>query len=322
MLPDDHLALLLQETNDELVARTRTGAYREVRRRLQQSVGFFLLLEAFTPREIQELSAGRPLVAVDGSVNSLGISYPHILLLFQAYAKCSTGGGCLQSDILTPLLPKHLQRLGKDNSDNQQLAGAQKRILAAMELQVAMEAIKEYKPWLVLFDGGFMRFTRHAPKQWEEYRRLALAAGVLSVGVIEEAESHGLSRVLGLTGEGQVPVYDRELLFGVLAPGECFVTYPEREVKSEFCTVFARLSRQPQATAYDFLPEQASSREEVMRFLFTITPSGSRGIPVFIDIVDAEVRVSKREMELLVSAYLDAGLRERFFIPNRQRRSY
>lgn len=327
MLLDNNLYELLQKANGRLKGRTYKNTAKEIRRQLEQFVGFFLTLKPLTPEEINSLSGERPVVAVDGSVNSAGASFPHVLYLFQAYAKSSSGGGTVLSDILCPLLPEHYKRLskfakGENLSEEYMLVQAKNHILTTLELQAAMEAVKKYRPWLVLFDGGFMRFTRHAPAEWENYCLLARSSGILSVGVIEEAESFGLSRALGITRGEETPVYDRELLFGIMEPGECFLAGPELEIKSEFYTVFARLSRSPQATAYDFIPENADDVVNVMRYLYTITPSGSRGVPLFLDMVDAEVRITRRDMELLLSAYLDAGVREKFFVPHRQRRDY
>lgn len=327
MLPDDQLYRLLQEVNGQLEERARKQPSAIVRRQLSKSAGRFLNLQPLGEEEIKKLAFGRPVVAVDGSVNSVGAHYPHLLFIFQAYARSSEGDGVVLSDIITPLIPEHNKRLSnlKENNDLPEeylLAQTRNRVLAALELDVATGAVEKFSPWLVLFDGGFMRFLRHAPAEWEHYTRVSRSAGVISVGVIEEAESTGLSRTLGMHDSEEFLLYDRELLFGTLNLGECLLVHPEQKIKSDFYTVFARLSRSPQAIACDFLPENTGKVPCILRYLYTITPASSRGVPLLLDIVDKDVRLTHRDLELILSAYLDAGLMEKFFVPHRKRRDY
>ncbi|MCF8010589.1 MAG: DNA double-strand break repair nuclease NurA [Clostridiales bacterium] len=328
MLSDENLSGLIKGVNKSLHERTINNMPSDLRYELEQLIANITPLKIISPGKIEELSGKRPVVAVDGSFNMAGSFQPYILYLFQAYAKSSAGDGEIVSDIFSPLLPEHYKRLEK-LSREENLAGVQalervkNHILTSMELQAAANAVKKYSPWLVLFDGGFMRFSRHASQEWNEYLRLAESKGVISAGIIEEAESYGLYRVLNESRSENNTIYDREMLFGRMETGECLMLPGEKQIKSEFYTVFARLSRYPQATAYDFLPGvNMETIFNVMCFLYTITPSGSRGIPLILDIVDSEVRITRREMELLLSAYLDTGIKEKFFISHRNRRDY
>lgn len=373
MLLDENLVRELAQLGESLAAGRRVPGREALRRLLAERVG---RLEALPPMSVPEITAwfgSGSLAAVDGSVNSLGGAFPYVVEFFQALCLTSHGERAVTAAVFSPALSGSLARV-------RELAAAEglpadmalrllcSRRLSALELQAAQKVVREYRPQLVLFDGGFMRYLRHAPEEWESYCALALERNVLSVGVIEEVESFhlaqaaGLEAVVPLPGECSQPgvsvslsgknimpasdgrlsgvvsarrgatggtpagypgIYDRELLFGLLEPGECLFINPDVEVKNAgLYTVFARLSRHPQAVAVDFLRDQAGAAKTVMRYLYTITPAGSRGIPFFLDLVDAEVRLSHRDVRLLAGAGLDPAVQECFFTAQRQRRDY
>jgi len=356
MLLDENLVRQLSRLDGLLVADRPVPRAAELRRLLEERVGRLEKLAPLSPAEAAAWFGGRSLAAVDGSVNGLGGAFPYLLQLFQALCKTSHGERTVASEVFSPLMPGVQARIDELTAQGLPREAALRllsgRRLSALELQVARRAIREYRPRLVLFDGGFMRYLRHAPEEWEKYCALALELDVLSVGVIEEVASFQLAGALGSErdetagdGAGNVfsppgdvsggdgrpgaggsvrpIVYDRELLFGVLAPGECLFVRPEVEVKNAgLYTVFARLSRHPGAVAVDFLCEQAGAALQIMRYLYTITPSGGRGIPLFLDLVDAEVRLTHREIGLLTEACLDPAVRECFFTARRERRDY
>lgn len=304
----------------------RGGLPRQaVRELLVQRAGSLQLLAPMSPEEVERWFSGRPLAAVDGSVNVLGGPFPRVLEFFQALGKTSTGRRVAEARVFTPLLPGalgELESLAADENLPQELALLilRSRRLSALELEVGCRLVEEEVPRLLLFDGGFMRYARHAPREWAAFCRLATERGVIAAGVIEEVESYGLAKVCGVLGPA---VLDRDLLLGVLEPGECLFVSPELKVKGEsLYTVFARLSRHPQPVAVDFLREQAAFAPQVMRYLYTITPSGGRGIPLFLDVVDAEVRLGKRDVGLLADTCLGRELREIFFTPQRERRDF
>lgn len=260
-----------------------------------------------------------PLVAVDGSTHGFGGSYPFVLHLFRAAARSSRGERVVEHGFLSPLVAAHREEVAQMAARegvprDYALLLVRDRQLCRLEVRAAAAAVAALRPALVLFDGGFLRYAHHAPEEWEEYCATARAAGTVSVGVIEEAASSGLARAV--VGEG---FYDRDLLFGLLDPGEALFLPP---VKRGVYTVFARLSRHPQAVACDFLPEHSQQAPAVMEYLYRITPSDSRGIPLFLDLVDAEVRLDEREVELLLTTWVEADLRERFLVPHRARRTY
>ncbi|WP_027718169.1 DNA double-strand break repair nuclease NurA [Desulfovirgula thermocuniculi] len=325
MLWHQHVIGELVSLRQALQQQQKSLSREGVRELLARKAGSFQVLAPMSPEEVERWFGGRPLAAVDGSVNVLGGPFPRVLEFFQALGKTSTGRRVAAARVFTPLLPEalaELESLAAKEGLPQELAliALRSRRLSALELEVGCRLVEEEAPRLLLFDGGFMRYARHAPREWAAFCRLALERGVIAAGVIEEVESFGLAKICGVFAPA---VYDRDLLLGVLEPGECLFVPPELKVKGEsLYTVFARLSCHPQPVAVDFLQEQAAFAPQVMRYLYTITPSGGRGIPLFLDLVDAEVRLGKRDVELLADTYLGQLLREIFFTPQRERRDF
>lgn len=361
----------LADIGSLLDGRAKNAEERSIlRKRLAKRVGSFYHLEHLDAAQIKDWAGEKPLAAVDGSVNKVGGSFPYIIYFFQALAKTTHNQAAVRAEIFTPLVPKNFNEVMQVSEESgltgEYALNLQKdRKLTALELKCAVDAVERYRPFLVIFDGGFLRFSRHAPALWKEYQKTALEQGVLSVGVIEEIASSGLSAALKNScgvfredddksckddkfckesgcasrrngGKDTFPEdtfsedtyphdilpYDRELLYGLLNPGECLLPHKNLEIKSKYYTAFARLSGVPQAIACDFLTEQADQARRILQYLYTITPGGSRGIPLFLDIVDAETRLAHEDLTLLIDTYLDAGAKERFFTVNRERRDY
>ncbi|HHY48058.1 MAG TPA: DNA double-strand break repair nuclease NurA [Firmicutes bacterium] len=334
---DEGIKVRLRELNDRLATR-RAGrpGFDDFRRLLEANLGRFVSLAPISEDEIDSWAQGRPVVGVDGSVNSYGESYPYVLHIFQASARTTRpldGKDHLTcSSVVSPLFPEDRRAL-EDERDRLmredkplELAweGLRHRRLAELEVEVAIRAVNEIRPFLVIFDGGFMRYVVQAFDKWNEYRRVSLEQGVISVGVIEETATKLIAEVLGdKLPPGLRDEHDRSLLFGVLREGEALgIREDIRFKRSEFYTAFARFSRHPQAIACDFFREQVDHVKEVLDFLYTITPQGGRGMPLWLDIVDQEVRITGQDLEMMLSLYLDRDLMEMFLRPHRDRRDY
>jgi hypothetical protein len=190
--------------------------------------------------------------------------------------------------------------------------------MAALELEVAGEALGrmarggEERP-LLLLDGGFARFRRQVPGAWESFSTLARREEVMVLGVVEDMASSWL-------GELHPPwrgYWDREVLFGVLERGEAVLLHPGGE---GFGRGFVALSSDPLPVGLNFWEEQ---REEVacaLALLLPLTPPGSRGVPLPLDLADRRARVSRAEAERWLESLLPAAHRERIFRPKRERR--
>jgi hypothetical protein len=333
---DQKLQDLLSTVNAILSVREKSRPAREVvRRRLQDEVGAIKREAPLAPDTIGELAGGRPLVGVDGSVTAYGALFPQIIHFFRALASTTAlpveEGLCLV-DLFYPELEAHRREIEETvvraaaAGENLALEAAASQLvrarLAALEVRAAREAVEKYQPFAVLFDGGFLRYGSLAPAEWKEYRELAVDRGVVSIGVIEEIGTFDLARKI-LAEPVVTPSFtcDRDLLFGVLEPGEWLEVKGDLELKKTYYTCFARPGSYPGAVAYDFFQEQAHRAAEFIPLLFGLTPRGGRGIPWWLDQVDAAVRITRLEMELLLDTCLDRGFRERLFVPRREKRT-
>ncbi|MBL0386318.1 DNA double-strand break repair nuclease NurA [Tumebacillus sp. ITR2] len=345
------LAEQLQGLNRNLHNQRRDRVSNtKLRAALETSVGEFRQARRLSGPETEAIFSGRPLVGVDGSVNQVGGNYPYTVHLFKSLAKSTMPGrngetAVERVEMISPLLPDNLREIrnfleerrheirvneGLDDTERvNDLAEQQAYFMLAdqrmveMELKVAMEAIERFSPHLVLMDGGFSRLKGKGGELWDQFEDLALTMGSVVVGVIEEVGSYRLQSRLGEDVlNGFVHRHDREILFGTLNQGEWLKTSLDRPIKNEFYTVFTRLSDLPQAGACDFLREQADAVEDVIDFIYTITPNKSRGIPLWLDVVDAEVRLTKKQIDLIVKTNVDVENIESFLRPQRDRRDF
>jgi hypothetical protein len=71
----------------------------------------------------------------------------------------------------------------------------------------------------------------------------------------------------------------------------------------------------------DIIESQRDRLTEMARLVLTLTPQNSRGVPLWIDIVDREVKISDQMMKGMLERYLDRGVYERFFVSERDKRN-
>jgi len=346
------LATQLQELNQTLAGKHNDRASRHaVRAGLETHVGEFKMARKMSDVQIRDLFQGQALVGVDGSVNQFGGNYPYTIQLFKALAKSTMpsrdGSGRTsveKVELFSPLrkddykkirefmeenrhnltvTPQDEQEITRELAEGQAYAMLMDQNMVALELDVAIDALKQFQPRVMLMDGGFSRLKGKGGEKWDEFVETALLYGTVIVGVIEEVGSYRLqSRLDKQLLEGFVRGHDREILFGLLEQGEWLKTSIEKPIKNEFYTVFTRLSDLPQAGACDFLREQYDQVDDVIDFLYTVTPDKSRGIPLWLDIVDAEVRLTKKQIDLMIKTNLDQAHIETFFRPQRERRDF
>ncbi|MDD2556582.1 MAG: DNA double-strand break repair nuclease NurA, partial [Syntrophaceticus sp.] len=264
---------------------------------------------------------------VDGSLVNYGASYPYVLTFFRALAHTTGSGGISEriweQEVFTPLLPKYQKKMDEHISRGQDaeevLAHLRWEILATLEAKAAVQSLRA-KPRLLVLDGGFARLKNHAPEIWSSLKSAALEQDALMVGVTEEIATCSLAQTFNLAGEADSPrvVGDREILFGLLEPGE---TYRLHEGGSgEKGRFYARFAKHPQVVAVDYLKAQENEVMTALSFLYTITPSSGRGIPLWLDVVDAEVRLTRGEAEAMLATCLDPAVAEVFLRPLRASR--
>ncbi len=89
--------------------------------------------------------------------------------------------------------------------------------------------------------------------------------------------------------------------------------------KEGFRTCFMRASVDPKPIGIDLLEEQQGYLKEVVDLVYTLTPSDGRGIPLWLDIIDENVRISDEVMKGLLNKYLGEEYVE-FLMPKREKR--
>lgn len=259
------------------------------------------------------------LVGVDGSYNSYGANYPHIVWIFRALAKGTNNEQVYLHDILTPLditfrdkieMFSREKRISPYDAVNLYI----KRKLAEIEVDAAILGIDKCDPQIVFMDGSLIRYKIECEDKWNHLKELAISKGILLVGIIEEIGTKSFGKYLDTS------FYDREVLFGVINKGEAF--FPDIQVKDGFATSYIRPGNDPQPIAIDCLTEQIDQQEIAISLAAQLTPENGRGIPIWIDVVDSEVRITNKAIEDLVNSFINADLKQMLLSAKRKERWY
>lgn len=323
---DKDIVLYLQKVNEKLNSKTFDFFDKEVVYKKLSLKGQFKKASKLSPEDLQSLTGKRTITAVDGSRLEYGSFYPYYIAFMRSLA-CSAGNPKLEeSRVITPLDDNEVNELVESLAKSNRISNEEawklylKNALAQLELKNAIAAVKKYQPYMLMLDGGFLLFDKFP--EWEILCAECLNSNTILVGVIEEVATSGVAPMIGIESSDRPRVYDREILFGLIARGEYLHFYPENKIKKDYATVFARFSTSPQAIACDFIPQQESYIEDAMNLLITLTPANGQGIPSWLQLVDAQVRLRKKDMDRVLYTCLDSSLLERYFMPNRERRVY
>lgn len=274
-------------------------------------VGTVTSLEPLSAEELRSVGA---VAGVDGSVVRQGGAHPHYVELYQGLALSMEKKERRIRRIYTPLLTSD------DSSTAEQLHD---RYLAEVELEAAAALVEEEEVAVLIMDGGLLRYAINSPEKWEALRVLCMDTDTLLVGAIKDIKTRDIAR---RTNRGR-DFYDREFLAGKLEVGEMLVLKEIDEdddggkMQSGLVGAFYRPTRHWEVVGMDMLAEQQSSLPFLARLLYTLTPKNGRGVPYWIDIVDREVKVSRREVRLILEEAMDRDLMERFFVSERDRRA-
>lgn len=314
MLPvSEELKKKLRTLNRELRRMYPPAELRteNLRQRLSD-VGTFFSVDKWSKEELKTWLGEGLLIGVDGSVNSTSGAHPHTLSVFQALAKGTRGEEHWEAEVYTPLLES-------EEMDGGAAREARRRgtILSSLELRAALEAVKKWSPRVVMMDGSLRHFMIDDAQGWTELKNAAERAGVLLVGVSEEIGTKGLARELF----PDRPTWsDRDILYGALHPGEAYAWEGWNTSETGLWKVVIRSSGSPQPVGIDGLLSQWEHRRALIRLCRTLTPDSGRGIPLWLDIVDAEVRVTDPLIEAMVEEYIDPDLLHRLLVPKRSER--
>lgn len=304
----------LKKVNQSLRQQYPDHAFdkQKIRQKLEQ-FGEFRRIEKWDDQRIKEWLGNRPLVGVDGSVNSTKGTEMRTLSVFQALALSTHGEEKWAADVYTPLLEM------EDEEEGLLAREARKRgaILSCLEMDVAMHAIKEWKPRLVMMDGALAHYHFDDADKCEQLLRIADESNTLLIGISEEISSRSLVKEA-------YPEYmawnDRDLLYGILEVGEAFEWESWAPKRMPLWKIAFRPASSPIPITVDGLRSQADVRWDLLSIIYTLTPEQGRGIPFFLDIVDHKVRVTDGLVQMMVDCYIDPDLRHRLLAVKRSER--
>lgn len=242
------------------------------------------------------------IAAVDGSNNSYGGADPNIIHFLRAcYIPDMKRDRVEEVRILSPLVDVEV---------------SPKSELSKLELIAAMKGLEKYDSKALLMDGGLIRYILDAEDEYNELLELVKEKDTLFMGVIEDMKSRSISKALDVDG------FDRELLFGKLAPGEAFFLHDELNLKKEssISTIYLRPGNDPMAISIDFPNFLGDKRELITNLVRTLTPDMSRGIPFILDIVDKYAKVTDKDMQYFIKKYISEDVKRLYLDEARQKR--
>jgi len=309
----------LRELNGQLrdsFSDGRLGDRFHRRELLERHIGPIRRMARLDTAELSRVLGGRPLVGVDGSVNTFGRQHPYYVDFFRAMAMPSQGEPLVRQDLYCPLTAPETPPVPPGAGE----AEIRQARLAALEVEVAIAAVEQFRPRLLLMDGPLVRFDMRAQDLFRLLREKALEHDTLLIGCIENIESRVITTLLG----DQAPAgwrgrYDRDILWDVLDYGEILqVNRPakgregeEGESLPHIRTWFMQASTTPGVVGLDMLEEQVPDAAGMVNYLFSLTPADGRGIPIWLDLVDRAVRLTDGEMTAYVEL-LDPAVRRLF----------
>lgn len=293
----------------------------QLRKFINENIGEIRSLEKLDKAHLAIYEAKGGIVGVDGSNNKLGGSYPHYVEIYQALAKSTIykEDPLILADIFSPLYMEEDEDIVEDD----EVVNKTNIKLSTIEVEAALESIDKFNPYAILMDGGLIRYNIYANEKWLELKERCENEGILLVGVIEDIKTSIIGNELNhIDPNIKEGFYDRELLFGQIDYGEIIIIRDEVNKKGPegYSSIFLRSSLDPSVIGMDIIESQKKYMEEMARLVFTLTPENSRGVPLWLDIIDKEVNISDDIMKALLERYMDRGVYERFFIAERDKR--
>lgn len=253
------------------------------------------------------------MTCIDGSVNKVGGSFPHYIEIYQSLAMISNMEDRSKSTIYSPLIDG-----GSEDED------MRKKHLAKIEIDLAIDLAENIDDLdLILMDGGLVRYSIDAQASFHRLKDLVLKKDIILGGFIKEIKTDFVYETLFPEYLGP-KIYDKDLLYGVLEPGQALI-FPEEiisKAKEGFYSCFLRLASFPGVTGIDLLKEQKSNIKDLAGLAYILTPPKSRGVPMIIDMVDAKARLGDDLSLELIKSNIDRDIYERFFVSERSLRKY
>ncbi len=289
---------------------------------IKEYIGPIYMSQKMTTKDLKVIEKKGGVTGVDGSTNRLGGSNPHYIEIYQGLAKNTSDrkNPIFLSEVYTPLLDER----PKDKEEDDKREDEKNIKLATIEVEAGLASIKKHKPYVLMMDGGLIRYNIYAGNKWLELVNLCEEEGIILIGLIKDIKTSIIGNALKDTKKDiKGDIYDRDLLFGLLKYGDMILINDEVNKKEQkgYGSVFIRTSLQPMAVGIDIIESQKKHLKEMASLVLTLTPENGRGVPLWLDIIDKEVKVSDEMIKALMERYLDRDIYERFFISERDKRS-
>lgn len=307
----------LAVVNEQLKERLIKVDKKSISNILFTQVGKKKTLGKMSNVEIEKQLSDKGIVGVDGSINNYGGIYPHYISIIQALAKSTKkdADAILLQDVYAPMFEEYEAEMEDESRRRSRMS--------SLELKAAMDAIDVMDAKLFLMDGSLMHYSIDCPEEWKNFKQKALDNGKIIIGITEEVKTKDIvNAVKSIMDINDDMLYDREILFGMLEQGELLeLMYTEtKKSESGIRTCYARLSEDPQVVGFDFLQEQYEEGMAYSNLIYTLTPPKGRGIPLWLDIVDKEVKVTDEMVKAYVESSMGRDIIETYLNPKRNKR--
>lgn len=316
MIPvSEELKEKLRKLNDNLQKSYPKEVFdsTKIRQKLA-NLGTFFSVQTLSEQKMKDFLDGRSLAGVDGSVNSTKGPELRTLSIFQALAKGTKGEETWKADIYTPLLAE--EEYEEESGQLAREASKRGARLSNLEMDAAIEAMRVWKPKIVMMDGSLSFFAIRDNEKCMRMIETAEEEGIYLIGVSEEIGAKRLAREI----YPQYPAFsDRDLLYGVLREGEAF-EWDDWSQGLGLWKIAVRTSNHPVPISIDGLMSQKWDRRKLLDIIYTLTPKQGRGIPFWLDIVDNQVRVTDPLVQAMIEEYIDPELRQRLLATKRNER--
>lgn len=320
----DDLKNAVSEFNKKLSLRLEESISKndvEIRELINEKIGTLKSIEPASKEELFEYQKLGGIVGVDGSVNRVGGAHPHYVDVFQGLAKSTVDNKkVFIADCDSPLIEDFNMEI-EGQVEQIEVPSKRDKLLAEIELKVALKGIKELEPYILMMDGSLLRYRIYSESLWEELKEEALAHNTILMGVIKDIKTSMFKDAL-LEDGVEIHAYDREMLYGKLKYKELVLIDDTRNhnKKSGFTSCFLRSSIDPNVIGIDIISEQADKIEEMAKLTLALTPHNSRGVPLWLDITDNEVKISDKIVRAILSTGLNRRNYEMFIMSERQKR--
>lgn len=294
---------------------------------IEENIGEIIKLESLPLEELKKYYEKGGIIGVDGSKNRIGSASPHFVELYQGLAKCTKGqdSSVYKGDFYTPLYNEEEKNI---LNENEVKTNSEEKILnyklSKIEVDAALEGINKFNPSVVMMDGSLIRYNIECNNEWIKLKDECEKRKIILIGVIKEIETSiiGNSMIKNKILKDYEIFGDREMLYGLLEYKDMILIETNVGNKNEagLSSAFIRSSFSPTAIGLDILESQRDRIIDMGRLVVSLTAENSRGVPLWLDIVDKEVKISDKMMRGILETALDREILEKLFISERDKR--